>query len=87
VKAYEEIVDFIASGPDSAQVAGFQISDDVRTRVGELIQREKLDALSPEEKGELEHYMEIEHLIRLAKARAREKIVKYLGDASAEPDV
>jgi len=34
--------------------------------------REKEGELSPAEKSELDHYMQLEHLMRLAKARARD---------------
>jgi hypothetical protein len=71
MKAYEEVVEFIASrGPQD--VLAFQPSEPARQRVWDLIEREKSAGLSPEEKSELDHYLEIEHLMRLAKARARQ---------------
>ena len=36
-----------------------------------LIEREKTNGLSSGEKAELDHYVELEHIMRLAKARAR----------------
>ena len=74
IKAYEEIVNFIAAGNDSASIAAFQPSDSVRQRVGELIRKEKNSILDASEASELEHYTQIEHLMRLAKARARQLI-------------
>ena len=38
----------------------------------ELIERQKSAPLPADEKSELDHYLEIEHLMRLAKARARQ---------------
>jgi hypothetical protein len=38
--------------------------------VADLILREKTEGLSRDEKSELDRYMVIEHLLRLAKARA-----------------
>ena len=73
-RVYEEIVDFIAAGANSATVAEFSPSQETRDRVAELLHREKTVGLSPDEKGELDHYLEIEHLMRLAKGRARERI-------------
>ena len=46
-------------------------SDNVENRVSDLIYREKNTGLSIDEKSELDHYMQIEHLMRLAKAKAR----------------
>lgn len=44
---------------------------DVKARVSELIQREKTTGLTPEETAELNDYLDLEHLGRLAKARLR----------------
>jgi len=71
VRAYEEVVDFIAGGTTPSTVAAYRPSSEVRERVAELIHREKNDGLSLEETSELDHYMQIEHLMRLAKARAK----------------
>lgn len=76
VRAYSEIVDFIASGTTLNEVAAFSASDETRLRVADLIYREKCDGLTSEEKSELDHYLEIEHLMRLAKARARDLVKK-----------
>ncbi|OQY43559.1 MAG: hypothetical protein B6240_12200 [Desulfobacteraceae bacterium 4572_87] len=69
-KAYEEIVDFIASGTSPASVIAFRPSSDVKASVAYLIEREKTTVLHPDEKSELDHYSQIEHLMRLAKAWA-----------------
>jgi hypothetical protein len=74
--AYEEIVDFIAAGPTPQAVAEFQPSEETKTHVADLIHREKTTGLSAEEKSELQHFLHLEHLMRLAKARAR----FHLGD-------
>lgn len=73
--AYEEIVDFIAAGPSTDAVAGFQASAELKAHVAELLRREKEEGLTDAEKSELSHYLELEHLMRLAKARARERLV------------
>jgi hypothetical protein len=70
-RAYEEVIDFIAAGATPDNVVTFQPSAEARRRVSSLIEQEKLGALSPEERSELDHYMQLEHLMRLAKARAR----------------
>lgn len=67
----EEVVDFIAAGTSPSDVAAFRPSEAAKQRVAELIRREKTDGLSPEETSELEHYVQLEHIMRLAKARAQ----------------
>jgi len=73
-KAYEEVVEFIAAGTSPRNVVAFRPSQTARERVAELIQREKTATLSADEKSELDHYLQLEHLMRLAKARARRHI-------------
>ncbi len=70
-RIYEEIVDFIARGTSPAQIAEFSPSQETRDRVADLIHREKTMELSKEETSEINHYLEIEHILRLTKARAR----------------
>jgi len=74
MKAYEEIVEFIARGTTPNNVAAFRPSESAKERVADLIQREKSSSISPEEESELNHYLQLEHLMRLAKARARQHI-------------
>lgn len=68
---YQEIVEFIAAGTTPSSVAAYRPSEAAKARVEELIRREKSDGLSVEETAELAHSMQLEHLMRLAKARAR----------------
>ena len=70
-RAYEEIIDFIAAGTSPHGVVAYQPSAVVKTRVAYLIQQEKMAGLSAEESVELDHYLQLEHVMRLAKARAR----------------
>jgi hypothetical protein len=70
-RAYDELVDLIAAGPSPELVASFQPSETTRQRVAELVAREKTTGLSAAESSELDHYLQLEQLLRLAKARAR----------------
>ena len=70
-RAYDEIVDFIARGSTPDAVAGFEPSQETKDYVADLIHKEKTEGLSPDERSELDHFMKAEHLMRLAKARAR----------------
>jgi hypothetical protein len=70
-KVYEEIVDFIARGSTPAEVATFEASPEVRARVRELIDLEKGGTIEAEQRAELDQFMQLEHVMRLAKAKAR----------------
>jgi len=63
-KAYEEIVNFIASGTSPESVVGFDASEEVKARVSELVAKEKEDRLSMEETTELNLYMQLEHIMQ-----------------------
>ncbi len=71
MRVYEEIVDFIAAGTTPDAVAHFEASQEVKDRVADLIYHEKTASLTPDEASELDHFMKLEHLMRLVKARAR----------------
>ena len=70
-RAYEEVIDFLAAGTSPGNLVAFRPSEEARRRVEYLIEQEKSASLTPEEKSELDQYMQLEHLMRLAKARAR----------------
>ena len=72
MKAYEEVIEFMASGPSTSRVAEFRASPSARARVADLIRREKTSGLSDEERSELDSYEKLELLMNLAKARARQ---------------
>lgn len=73
-KAYEEVIDFLAAGSSPESLIAFRPSEAVRARVFDLVAREKTEGLTTEEKSELDHYMQLEHIMRLAKARARQYV-------------
>jgi hypothetical protein len=73
-KAYDEVIDFIAAGSNPAGVVAFRPSEEAKGRVRYLIEQEKTAGLSAEERSELDHYLQLEHIMRLAKARARQHL-------------
>lgn len=73
-RAYEEIIDLLATGHAPAELASFRPSAVASERVELLIRREKTAGLSAEEAHELDLYMQLEHLMRLVTARARQQL-------------
>jgi hypothetical protein len=73
-RAYEEVIDFLAAGISPGNLVAFQPSEEAKRRIADLIEREKLATLTPDEKSELDHYVQLEHLMRLAKARAHQHL-------------
>ena len=67
--AVDEIVNFIAS-ENPKGLLDFKASEATKKRVFDLIDRSKKSELTEEERAELDHYLLLEHLMRLAKIRA-----------------
>jgi hypothetical protein len=71
--AYDHIADFIAA-MNPAKVLELRAPEAARLRLEALIELEKERQLTPDEKDELDHFIVLERLIRLAKAHARLKL-------------
>lgn len=71
IPAYLELVDFVAAGSTPDEVVNFHPSPEARERFVGLVEKEKDSHLTPEEAAELGHFLELEHILRMAKARAR----------------
>ena len=74
-QAYFEVADFIA-GLSPQRVLDFQVSENAKDRVRELLVREREGILKEDEKLELDHFGEAEHIMRLAKAKASEYVTR-----------
>ncbi len=74
--AYLEFIDFIAGGTTPEQIIAFRPSDVAQRRLEELILREKENTLSPDEQTELEYFYQLEHILRVAKARAEQILTR-----------
>jgi len=66
----KEIVELLASQPTPEEILGIRPSPQFQARVSHLLAENKKRALSQQETAELERYLTLEHLVRLAKAHA-----------------
>ena len=73
-KAYDEIIELFANGSSPEKIVSFRPSKESQARVTELLQKNRTDKLTPEEEAELDEFGLLEHLMRLVKARARQKV-------------
>ena len=69
--AYLELIDFIVARATPEALLQFRPSESNQRRVAELVEGGKEGTLSAEETAELEDFVQIEHLMVMAKARAR----------------
>ena len=68
--AYDELAEILALA-NPARVLQLKASKEMQVRLESLIQKSKEGQLSRAEKDELDHYIVLERLIRLAKIRTR----------------
>ncbi|MCB9317121.1 MAG: hypothetical protein H6574_16690 [Lewinellaceae bacterium] len=73
--AYDTVADFLAS-MDPVRILELHAPDSMQQRLEELIEKEKETGLNKDEKDELDHYIVLERLIRLAKANAYLRLAK-----------
>jgi hypothetical protein len=69
--ACAEVLDFLVSGIAPESLIAFRPSAAAQARTADLIERNESGTLTPEERQELADTLQLEHLIILAKARAR----------------
>ena len=74
-RAYDEIIDFITSSPEPKDVLNFRPPTSVINRVEDLLYKKKTSELSNEENTELDRFMLIEHIMIMAKKRAKKRLV------------
>jgi hypothetical protein len=68
---YMELVDFVARGSTAEEVASFRPSAEARKRVAELLEKQHESQLTEEETAELDGFVQLEHILGLAKAKAQ----------------
>jgi hypothetical protein len=68
---YQEIIEFLSSGPTTAQVLAFKISPEAQDRLEELLHRNREAELTATERDELNTYLHFSEYLTRLKARAR----------------
>ncbi len=73
---YNEVVEFFAGGPTPRAIVAFHPSGETQNRVAELLDKNQVGMLTPEEQTELDQYESLDYLITLVKARARQRLAR-----------
>jgi hypothetical protein len=68
----QKIISVLASQPTPEQLLAIRPSPELQDRMSYLLSRNKAGQLSPAEETELDQFMTLEHLVRLAKVQAME---------------
>jgi len=68
------VLDVLAGQPSPDQVMALRPSPQLQARVADLLTGSEAGDLSSQEEAELERYLVVEHLVRLAKAHAYKRL-------------
>jgi hypothetical protein len=72
--AYLEVIDFLAAGITPQSLINFRPSEPAQGRVADLIARDQRGSLAPHETQELADFLQLEHLMIMARAQARRNL-------------
>lgn len=70
---YDELVDLLARNAKADEVLSFHLSNAKQRRLDDLLAKNRDGTLNPGESAELDAFEQFEHVVRLLKARVREK--------------
>ncbi|MBC7775699.1 MAG: hypothetical protein H7246_09705 [Phycisphaerae bacterium] len=70
ITIYDEIAELLAN-LSAEKVLSYKISDGMKVRLNELLEKQQANELTEVERREVEHHLVINNIISLAKARAR----------------
>jgi hypothetical protein len=65
-----EVLETLAGLPTPEEILALRPSKDLQARISALLEKNRTEGLSPAETQEWEHYQYLEHLVRMAKAKA-----------------
>jgi len=75
---FDEITDFLASAPTAEAIIAYKPSDILDQRLHELLDKNSAEGLTPEERKELDEFLQINHLLTVVTAKARLKLAGNL---------
>jgi len=70
-----QVLEFLAGLPTPEEMIEFHPSAGLQARIQELLAKNRQTGLTPAEEQEWRRYEYLEHLVRMAKARARMRLV------------
>ena len=65
-----EVLEILAGLPTPKEILALRPSEALQARLSVLLEKNRTEGLTPEEEQEWERYQYLEHLIRIAKAKA-----------------
>jgi hypothetical protein len=74
LKPMDVITDFLASRPTSEEIIAYRLPETLEARAHELLERNRNNLLTPDERTEMEAFIEIDHFMTMLKAKTRRNL-------------
>jgi hypothetical protein len=71
---FSKITDFLATSPMPQEIIAYQMSEDLQARAHELLERNGVDQLTPEERDEMFDFVRVDEMISLLKVKMKLKL-------------
>ena len=71
---FDEIIEFLTSTPSPEAILSFEPSETLQQQAHYLMERNRNDALTTEERDELDEFLRMNHFMNMLKIRARQKL-------------
>jgi hypothetical protein len=71
---FDDILDFLASTPTPEQIIHFEPSETLKQRFSYLMDQNRHDRLSADERAEMDEFLRMNHFMNMLKLRARQKL-------------
>lgn len=73
-RVFDEIIDFITSIPQPQQILNYKPSKSAQNRLDDLLEKKRNEQLSEDELHELDQFVMTEHIMRIAKIKAKKSL-------------
>lgn len=73
--AWREIIEFLSERPDDRAILGYKLSDSAQERIEDLLYLGNEGSQTPEERAELEGYLQAIQFFDLLKAKLRARLI------------
>lgn len=75
-KSVADVLEFFAGLPTSAEILALQPSTEMQKKIDELLEKNRREGLSEAEEQTWASYEFVEHLVRMAKVKAKKQLKK-----------
>lgn len=67
---FNDLIDFVVANVEPEVIIAFKVSEETHDYVYDLLYKEKAGLATAEERNEFDQFMQVEHIVRVMKAKA-----------------